>query len=355
MDEVARLAPSDRADLFRAAAETLGYSPAIVEKDFWVCWTLRRVFALPDPPADILFKGGTSLSKAFGVLDRFSEDIDLVLDRHGLGFTDERDPASPELSRKKRQSLIKELQHTCQTAVKDALLPRLRAEIAAALRDVPASSWRIELSPDDPDQQTIVFFYSTAAESIERGSPYIRPQVLLEIGARGDHWPAEERPIEPYAAKAVPAAFRSHGTTVHVLAAERTFWEKATILHSLHHKPLSDAIGPRLSRHYYDLVRLAASQFGANALQQPDLLRAVAAHKDQMFPAAWARYDLAVPGTLKLVPPPERHEKLAIDYKQMREMIFSDPPPFDELLRELQRLEDQINMAGPTSSAERVE
>lgn len=126
MDEVARLAPSDRADLFRAAAETLGYSPAIVEKDFWVCWTLRRVFALPDPPADILFKGGTSLSKAFGVLDRFSEDIDLVLDRHGLGFTAERDPASPELSRKKRQSLIKELQHACQTAVWDALLPRRR-------------------------------------------------------------------------------------------------------------------------------------------------------------------------------------------------------------------------------------
>jgi len=343
VDEVARLSPSDRADLFRAAAETLGYSPSVVEKDFWVCWTLRRVFALPDPPADILFKGGTSLSKAFGVLDRFSEDIDLVLDRHGLGFTDERDPASPDFSRKKRQSLIKELQHTCQTAVRDALLPRLRALFAEALQEVPPTAWRIELSPDDPDQQTIVFFYPTTVGSREQSSPYIRPHVLLEIGARGDHWPAEERMVQPYAIQALPDLFKVKESAVLVLAAERTFWEKATILHSLHHKPLTDAIGPRLSRHYYDLVRLAASQFGANALMQPDLLRVVAAHKDQMFPAAWARYDLAVPGTLKLVPPPERHEKLAKDYAQMREMIFSEPPTFEDLMEALQQLEDRVN------------
>jgi predicted nucleotidyltransferase component of viral defense system len=84
MDDVARLPTGDRTDLFTATASLRGLTPAIIEKDFWVCWTLKRIFTLPDPPAGLLFKGGTSLSKMFGVIERFSEDVDLSFDRARL-------------------------------------------------------------------------------------------------------------------------------------------------------------------------------------------------------------------------------------------------------------------------------
>ncbi|MBL8794908.1 MAG: nucleotidyl transferase AbiEii/AbiGii toxin family protein [Planctomycetia bacterium] len=85
MDDVARLPIADRTDLFTAVARRRGLTPAVIEKDFWVCWTLKRVFTLPNPPAGLLFKGGTSLSKVFGIIERFSEDMDLSFDRSGLG------------------------------------------------------------------------------------------------------------------------------------------------------------------------------------------------------------------------------------------------------------------------------
>lgn len=341
MDNVARLPPADRENLFQAAAAERGLTPAIIEKDFWVCWMLKRVFTLPAPPADILFKGGTSLSKAFGLIDRFSEDIDLVLDRHGLNFTGDRDPASKTISGKQRTKLIEELAAACKNAVHSQLLPMLRTAVADSLGTAEsASSWQMLAAEDDPDGHTIVLAYP---RSLRTTNTYFRPQVRLELGARADHWPAVDAIVTPYAAMTHPKPFVAPAARVRALSPERTFWEKATILHAVFHKPSEKPLGERLSRHYYDLARLATSPVGKKASSDHDLLAAVASHKETFFRAATAKYAEAKPGTLRLVPPANRSAALEQDYAAMQEMLFGQAPTWDEIIEVLNDLEATIN------------
>src|SRR5579863_8342404 len=126
MDDIARLPAGDRADLFMVTGTGRGLTSAMIEKDFSVCWTLKRIFTLPDPPAGLLFKGGTSLSKVFGVIERFSEDVDLSFDRVGLGFGGESDPLNAATGKKRKQGL-EALTATCQRAIQERLLPQLMA------------------------------------------------------------------------------------------------------------------------------------------------------------------------------------------------------------------------------------
>ena len=123
----------------------------IIEKDFWVCWTLKRLFTLPAPPAGLLFKGGTSLSKVFGVIERFSEDVDLSFNRAELGFGGDSDPLNA-FSGKKRKQCLEALTETCQQVIREKLLPQLLAVFGDALGET--SSWALELAEDDPDVQT---------------------------------------------------------------------------------------------------------------------------------------------------------------------------------------------------------
>src|SRR6266550_9638879 len=132
MDDVARLPVIDRMDLFSATARRRGWTAEIIEKDFWVCWTLKRLFTLPDPPAGLLFKGGTSLSKVFGVIERFSEDVDLSFDRAGLGFGGESDPLNATTGKRRKHGL-EALTETCQRVIREKILPQLLAVFGAAL------------------------------------------------------------------------------------------------------------------------------------------------------------------------------------------------------------------------------
>ena len=158
MDQVARLEPQDRSDLFRAAAESRGLTAGIIEKDFWVCWMLRRIYTLTQLLAQIHFKGGTSLAKVFGVIERMSEDVDLVIDRTDLGFTDAKNPATPRLSNKARQRLVEEIKISARDFVRDELRPALDHTCAEAL-GVAASSttWETAFADDDADDQTVLF------------------------------------------------------------------------------------------------------------------------------------------------------------------------------------------------------
>jgi hypothetical protein len=235
MDEFAQRSAGDRADLFRAVAAQRGLNAAIVEKDFWVCWTLKRLFSLDALPAGLLFKGGTCLSKVFKVIERFSEDIDLSFNRIDLGFGGDSDPAAAS-SGKNRQKGLDSLTETCREVIHDALLPRLKAAFGAALAKAGGQAWTLEVA-DDPDQQTLVFRYPIGIAPSAAVPAYIRPMVRMELGARSDHWPAVEGIVTPYAAEDFPRIFSAPTCSVHVLAAERTFWEKATILHAWHHAP----------------------------------------------------------------------------------------------------------------------
>lgn len=338
MDAFAREPPEIRAEAFQEAAARMGVQPAIVEKDFWVCWSLKRIFTLPDPMAGLIFKGGTSLSKAYGAIARFSEDIDLSLDRHDLGFSGERDPANPDLGSNARKRLLEDL----QSEARGIIGGRLKGAIETAYREALGDSG-FGLAVDAYDPQTLLFTFPESLGGAAYGTRYIKPAIRLEFGARSDHVPAENRTLQPYVADQIKDALPEPRFSVKTLAAERTFWEKATILHALAHRDPAKPLGDRQSRHYADLASLAESLVKDRALTDPSLLETVAQHKSIFFAAAWAQYGAARPGSLRLSPAPELANALKRDYETMREMFFGDPLSFDALLARIAALEAEIN------------
>ena len=341
MDEFAQLPPKDRADLFQAAARQRNMLPAVIEKYFWVCWTLKRLFSLPNPPTGLLFKGGTSLSKVYRAIDRFSEDVDLSFDRHGLGFKGASDPL--ELKGKARQRALELLKVTCQRVIREQFLPQILEAFSQALGEAFAKHWNIEAATDDPDDQTLLFRFPQSLVHGANEPAYIAPFVRLEFGARSDHWPAIDATVSSYLAEAFPQFIKTPTAAVHALAIERTFWEKATLLHMWHHAPPTRPLRDRQSRHYYDLFQLYHRGPGKTALKDTALLAGVARHKEVFFAAAWAKYPEAKPGTLRLVPPTSRLSELRDDYALMQQMIFGTVPEFEEILAALRAMEGLIN------------
>jgi hypothetical protein len=338
MDSVAKITSRERAQLFETAEarHTLRIAAAIIEKDFWVCWTLHRLFEVMGFHPQLIFKGGTSLSKVFKTIERFSEDVDLSLSRRDLGFADDRDPEQVGITNKERRRRLEALTSQCQKTVREHLLPALRKDFATVLG---ASGWTVELDADDP--QTVVFSYPPS--DLSQSLAYVKPAIRLEMGARSDDWPAVDAEIKPYAADDFPGMFASPTCKVRTLAAERTFWEKATLLHAEYHRPADKPSKERLSRHYYDLCCLSRHDVGRQALKRGELLERVVKHKGLFFAQSWANYGTAKKGTFHLVPPLARISALRKDYDAMQTMIFGESPKWDEIIQELKLLEGRIN------------
>ncbi len=234
MDNAATMPAERRAELFRETAARRSLSVDLIEKDFWVCWSLHRLFSrMADLPATLLFKGGTSLSKVFNAIDRFSEDVDLSLNREGLGFGDERDPYVAA-SRKQVRRWIDELTARCVDEIRTSVLPMPIDDFTNIL-GASGETWSLAISASDP--QTVLFTYPRGRSARSSAAGYVQPQVRLEIGARSDHWPVLDGTVEPYAATEFPNVFEDQQTTVRTLAAERSFWEKVALLHAEHHRP----------------------------------------------------------------------------------------------------------------------
>ncbi len=344
MDNVALLSATDRAALFGETGARRGVANTIIEKDFWVCWTLKRLFGMRgNSTAALVFKGGTSLSKAFGAIRRFSEDIDLSFDRADLGYSGSRDPKRDGISKKKADQLIEDLMRDVQAHIGEKMLPALRAAIAQQLGEPTDGNWSLEI--DVADAHTVNFHYPTVLSEAAYGSiAYITPQVRLEFGARGDPWPTEVRVIRSYAAEDYPDFFEDADVSVPVLAAQRTFWEKATALHAEAYRPSDSATPPYFSRHYYDLAMLLDTAEGKAAARDYDLLATVAKHKATFFRSGWANYDTACPGTIRLLPGDARIDDVRADYRAMAPMMFDDSPPaFDGILEKLRQLQETMN------------
>ena len=278
MDELARLPSGERRVYFEQAAARLGLSAQIVEKDFWVCWSLRRLFLLDEFRDHLTFKGGTTLSKVYHVIERFSEDVDVAVERSFLGFGGDMEPEAAK-SGKERRRRIEGLKTACQTVIAERLAPQFEEAISAHL--VGGAPWKLSKDPADKDAQTLLFEYPPALAGDL--SPYFSGSVKIELGARSDHFPIENAAVRPYLADVLPEALSEDVAQVRVLAAERTFWEKATILHTLHYFPKDKRIPPRMSRHYYDVFRLSKSSVWDRAMAAVELLDRVATHKSVCF------------------------------------------------------------------------
>ncbi len=337
MNAFLQLDNSERRLSCEAVQTDMGLDAASVEKDFWVCWTLRELFSLPAIGEHLTFKGGTSLSKAWKLIHRFSEDIDLIVDKEVLGFGGDATPDKAP-SNKQRKARLEALMTASRQWVQGALQPALTARLANALGD---SNWKLEVDPDMPDGQCLLLHYPSAFEN-EAG--YIKPVVKIELGARSDDWPHEDRPIQPYVAERFPQLMPEGTFSVRVLAVERTFWEKACLLHEETFRPANKPRKLRMARHYYDLWCLLRAGVGESALANTALFQRVAEHREIFFRYVWVDYTTHKPGTFRLAPPMGHLSNWRSDYQAMLgPMFFGDAPDFDEIMRAVRKFEVTFN------------
>jgi len=312
-----------------------------LEKDYWVCWTLRQLFGLPAWAQNITFKGGTSLSKCWGLISRFSEDIDIVIDKHFLGFGGEESPEEAP-SKKQQKKRLDAMKEAAQEKIHGELARALAARIGASLPE--SDTW--ELVPaseeEDRDRQTLLFKYPTA---IPETQAYVRRVVKIELGARSDNEPVEEKEVHPYLFDVFPDVLGSSNFRVRALAPERTFWEKAMLLHEETFRPADrkkrDA---RMARHYYDLWCLITKGVAARAVDRDDIFARTARHRGIYFSWSWMDYSTLRRGALRLVPLPEQETEWRQDYQAMQDEIFFDEVPnFDEVLRVVRDFQKEFN------------
>lgn len=308
-------------------------TPGVLEKDIWVCWALEAVFDMPNR-LPLAFKGGTSLSKVYSAIDRFSEDIDLTIDYTALS-----DGADPLLTTMSRNAVTK-------------LTETLRVKVAEHVRHVIAPY----LAKKAADQLgvEIGMVFSENGEALRVNYPsafatkqsYVQDSVLLEFGGRNTTLPNEPHSIVAYAA-AHTDSLKFPTAQVIVLSPRRTFWEKATLIHAECHRPVrAGGGGPeRISRHWYDLAMLAEQEIGRAAIPDRNLLAEVVKLKSVFYRSGFANYEACIGGRFRLLPQEELRAILARDYAAMvREgMFFTEPPSFEEILSRLTRLEAQLN------------
>ncbi len=327
--------PADERHLYiEQAAVRRNASPVLLEKDFWVCWLLGMLFE-SQFASSLVFKGGTSLSKVFSVIDRFSEDIDLSVSPQFLNL--------PEAgtSRNQANKWMTRAEAACAAAVRDQIAPALEAAAEAVLgkRD---GGWFEFLTDPHTHSPVLLFHYpSSQPASFE----YLKRLVKLEFGSLTDQQPAGRHGVRPWIADVLPEAFPDWRCEVVALEVERSFWEKATILHTEYHRPADKPTPDRFSRHYADTAAMAKHPAASQAIEHHDLRDRVVEWKSQFFGSSWANYGQAKPGTFRLVPSEARQEPLRRDYQAMRDMYLTEPASFDDILATLEKLERRINQA----------
>jgi hypothetical protein len=324
MNKIANLPKQQRSELFSETATLMNTTNSIVEKDFWVIWTLDKIFSDDRLNKILMFKGGTSLSKVFNLIGRFSEDIDLILDWR---LVSNENPLNEQESKNKQVKFNEQINENAKEYIENELLPIISQNLSPL-----CTCSMVE------DGFSINVRYPNAFDD-----NYLRPEILLEIGPLASWLPSDSFEISSFAAQKFPEVFEQPICIVHTIVAKRTFWEKATILHHEANRPEESSMPTRYSRHYYDLAMMALNEVKEEALSDLDLLQNVVEFKQKFYPRTWAKYEEAVPGTLKLLPPEFRLDSLEKDYKAMQNMIFDKYISFEEIIGILGNLEKEIN------------
>lgn len=327
-----QLPESERKLYIDQAAIQRNVTPIVFEKDFWVCWLLGILFR-SEFADHIVFKGGTTLSKVFGVVARFSEDIDLSLSPQFLKLE------QAGTSRNQANKWMAKAEQACGQAVSQQIMPVLEQHVLSVLGN-RETNWFEYLTDPLTHSPVLLFHYPSTQPA---GFEYLKRSVKLEFGSLSDQQPTARHAVQPWIAEVLPKAFPDWACDVTALELERTFWEKATILHTEYHRPAEKPTPDRFSRHYADTAALAGHSIASQAITSDDLRERVVSWKSQFFGSGWASYDTAKPGSFKLVPPESRIADLRRDYQNMRDMYVKEPASFDEIITTLAALEQRIN------------
>ncbi|KWV58067.1 hypothetical protein AS156_35130 [Bradyrhizobium macuxiense] len=342
LSQITRASAEDRRGLFQQAGQRLACAPENIEKDFWVCWTLDVLYNKAGIKPRLLFKGGTSLSKAFDLIQRFSEDIDITVFRTDL--LGEDFPSDDELramGSKQRSRKLDEIKERCSGFINGDFRDAL-TKVAAS--ELEGHKFKIEPDTEDPDGQSLLFHYPSAFTGSDEG--YVRRLVKIESGAKSALDPHEAKTIAPYSATEAEG-LNLAVSNVLTIKPGRTFWDKIIILHGQRHwfenKGSLYKDGQRLSRHYYDAYRLLASDHGKSAITDLELAESCAQHARLYFNRKPLDLDLAAPGTFGIVPAGGMLAPLKTDYEKMAGMIFGEVPPFDEMIERIAEAETTLN------------
>jgi predicted nucleotidyltransferase component of viral defense system len=319
---------SDKENILSRLTDELRQPVVSIEKDWWVVQTLRLIFEM-DCADSLVFKGGTSLSKAWGLIERFSEDIDLALDRKFLGF-------EGELSNQQ----IKKLRKESFKYITEEFYPALKAKFEyAGLSTVEIKIAKTTESDQDP--RIIEVYYPSAFDKLG----YIRPKVIIEVGSRSLREPFSSRSFNSYVGEHFPDTFFADSLiTIPTVNPERTFLEKIFLLHEEFQKPLDKIRVDRLTRHLYDLEKLMDTEFGKKALTDMKLYDEIVLHRKLFTPIRGIDYANHKPSLINIVPPLEIIEQWEKDYLAMRStMFYGSSLSFGQLIERIRELKARLN------------
>lgn len=313
------LKAKDKKDIFEDISNKTGMPAFAVEKDWWVTETLAIIFEM-EVASHLVFKGGTSLSKAWKLIERFSEDIDLAIDRNYFGY-------EGELSKKQKTALRK----TAGEYTTGPFFEELQRKFAERGFEVEFNV--VEYPDSDQDPRIIEIYYP----NVITAPGYMHARVQVEIGCRSLREPFTDCTFgslvdEEYAGRDFAAPF----IVIPTVYAERTFLEKLFLLHEEFHRPAEKVRVDRLSRHLYDVHHLDRSKAGT-ALNDQELYETIVSHRYVFSKMGGVDYNLHNPKTLNPSPPAEIVDAWAADYRRMlEEMIYEEnPPSFDDLLESI--------------------
>ncbi|MGA9211778.1 nucleotidyl transferase AbiEii/AbiGii toxin family protein [Kaistella sp.] len=323
MNDWFSLTQQEQFEIINETSAQLGFPEVVIEKDWWVCMVLRAVFQSKFDK-HIVFKGGTSLSKAYAVIERFSEDVDLIIDYHFLGFHDF-----------KSKSQIKKL----RKASGHFVIGDFRVELIEQLKKlgIPEEMFSIEFDSkidDTSDPNTLELSY----QSVVPSETHIQKKVIIEMGARALSEPSEKRKISSY----LDQRFQDYDFAylefdVEVTIPTKTFLEKVFLLHEEFSKPIEKIRHHKLSRHLYDLDRLMNSEYGEKAIADKNLFNKIVEFRELMNNGRGISFENHKRDRLNIIPPVEVIDLWEADYRQMQEsMIVGDRLPFNELIEKMQ-------------------
>jgi hypothetical protein len=321
-----KLNRGDKLAIFREAGERAGLPATAVEKDWYVTLALSIVFST-EFAEHLVFKGGTSLSKGWNLIERFSEDIDIAIDRQFLGF--EGDMSKSQVERLRKTS--------CAFISNDFAKAILRKvdEIGMGLTlNVP------DFKASNTDPLSLELHYEPLTEDIS----YLQPRVLIEVGARSLMEPNTEREIRSIVSENfTDREFADKPQLIPTVLPKRTFLEKAFLLHEEFQKPAEHIKVDRLSRHLYDLDRLAATEYSEEAITDTELYQSIIEHRQIFNPVKRIDYANHQPDKVNLIPPEEVIKYWETDYSTMQEsMIHGDSKSFQELITSIEKLIDRF-------------
>jgi len=328
MENFYQLSISRKKEIFNQAGTQTGLPESAIEKDWWVTLVLKAIFELPYA-RHIVFKGGTSLSKGWNLIDRFSEDIDLALDRGFLG------PFDGDISK----TQVAKLRKTSCSFISNDFRKGLHHKIAGkGITDIDL--FANESISHDTDPLVLELRYNSVTDALKS----IQPRVLIEVGARSLKEPFEEKPIQSIVGKVFNGQpFSDSPQAIPVVLPKRTFLEKAFLLHEEFFKAEGSVKVERMSRHLYDLFMLMDTEHGIAALQDEELYKVILDHRKKINAIRGIDYTHHHPAMIDFIPPDHQLEAWKRDYQVMREsMIYGKAPEFNQLIQKLKLLRERF-------------